>query len=130
MYFMELSLGGSPYSNSTYPNGNPLPVPITKLQTPTSDIIVVGSWGDWVGGSWILDNMGCFTNREEGAPTATKVVVAAGHNAGGNVSYADGHAKWLPSQIIGYNITTETNCSNNFGGAGRAFGKCVSALHE
>ena len=99
-------------------------------QTPSSDVIIVGPWGNWVNGSWILDNLGCFHDREDGMPYSPVVVTAVGHNYRGNCGYADGHVKWLPNQRIAYNYATETTCSNNNGGTVRRFGKCASALHE
>ena len=130
MYFMEDSLAGSyPYSSPTALTGAPIPVPISLLQTPSLDIIVIGAWS---GIPWIIDYLGGFQTRQEGSPSATPQPAATGHNNGGNVAFADGHVKWQPSQIIAGSLQTETNCYGSYGQwtPNRPFGKCASPFHE
>ena len=137
-----LSAGGC---NSTQPF-NPIPVATTKLQTPSQDAVFLGAWGGYTSTpsnpgstySWFLDNVNSIATRTEGSPQATLAPVKVGHNQGGNVSFADGHAKWLPSQLIGAAIAAENACDNqapynnaaNNWGDNRPFGICASLFHE
>ncbi|MDR3709858.1 MAG: prepilin-type N-terminal cleavage/methylation domain-containing protein [Capsulimonadaceae bacterium] len=126
-------------------NANPMPVHMTMLQTPSQDAVFLASWGQYAPTvsnpstySWFLDTPNDLAQRVEGSPLAAIGVVKQGHNQGGNVAYADGHAKWLPSQLIGAAVNAENACCNTAPyntaaydwGAERPFGLCSTMLHE
>lgn len=79
-----MSLGGSCGGNT---------ISMASVQSPAQLGAVFGAWAD---NGFIMDNLGVGGpfSRMEGSPeggTANKI----GHLNGGNVSYADGHSKWI-----------------------------------
>lgn len=137
-YFMELSTPGAAESDA---NGNcaQVPLPISKLQTPSSDAVFLESWGNGGGSNeWMFDGGSQLAGRVTGslqfsnAPAGTSPQLGVvGHQNGGNALYADGHVKWFPTGCLMAQINLEMSYnSSNQARMQRPFGALATMFHE
>ncbi|MDR3708476.1 MAG: DUF1559 domain-containing protein [Capsulimonadaceae bacterium] len=118
----------------------PTPIQLSQLQFPASDMVFVGAWCGTANWFWLLDNTTTFSQRIEGSENAQTwgtnsnyvacPALAAGHNAGGNASYADGHVKWFSRGYLDAQIAIENSSPANVLRSTRAFGLAPSMFHE
>jgi prepilin-type processing-associated H-X9-DG protein len=136
-YFLQKWSTSYVSGSGSTPNYSPA-MPLPKLQTPALDGVLFGSWFNSPI-AWVMDNVYAF-ERIEGNPMDSgnalngltapqKATIARGHNSGGNVMYADGHVKWLPSQILLQQDQLElaSPASQN---PQRTFGTAPTIFHE
>ncbi len=136
-YFLQKWSPNYVTGSGATPNYSPA-LPLAKMQTPALDGVVFGSWYNNPT-ACVLDNVYAF-ERIEGNPNdsgtglnslngADKTTVSRGHNNGGNVMYADGHVKWLPSQVLQQQDQLElaSPASQN---SARTFGVAPTLFHE
>jgi prepilin-type processing-associated H-X9-DG protein len=111
---------------------NGVPVSISQLLTPAQDAVVVGNWGNLKddNNAWAITSVNSF-QAMEGFPlktlTAPTEDAIRGHNNGGTIVYADGHAKWQPGMFLYGQYKIEAAAA---GGAYRAFGVTSTLFHE
>jgi len=135
-YMMMQWQAGNPYNAIVAGTSNDLcgaqtPAQMSQLTTPASDGLFFadrsqwGGWLFWGAGNGLYFVEGLNNNNYQGEqPTGP----TPGHNAGGNVLYADGHVKWLTGTYLGSQQVLENVSGSN---SARGFGSSTPTLfHE
>lgn len=141
----------TPLTSTTQPaNNQPVPLMMSQIHMPDTDLIIVEAWDEADGSlDWLMDSPGDFGTRATGSlhftqnpgqSQSTAQIGIAGHMNGGNAIYADGHVKWystgyfmaqLNKEIYtcGGNVTGNLTTNPSWG-AIRIPGNCSTMFHE
>jgi prepilin-type N-terminal cleavage/methylation domain-containing protein/prepilin-type processing-associated H-X9-DG protein len=111
----DASLPTTQYVNNYGINGNVVGQPLALLRTP-AELAYVGDSRHWygsqgAGGSFAYPMMGL--NGVACCSYATHPANGTRHNMGSNLSFCDGHAKWLSAETIMSMIATAPNTLMN-----------------
>ena len=130
-YFLERSK--IPLANQPNYLYYPVPLPMSSLLTPSQDGAIFADWGAVTDdtNSFAILSVNTFPSIEgfplNSAQTAVNQTTVRGHNNGGIVTYADGHAKWQPGLFLYSQYQIEYAAA---GGAYRNFGIISTLYHE
>jgi len=130
-YFLERSK--VPLANQPNYLYYPVPLPMSSLLTPSQDGAVFADWGAVTddNNSFAIVSVNTFPSIEgfplNSAQTTVNPTTVRGHNNGGIVTFADGHAKWQSGLFLYSQYQIEVAAA---GGAYRNSGIVSTLYHE
>lgn len=108
------------------------PIAISQIDSPANVGAFFGSWGQY--DADIIAYEWWNWNKIEGFVKDNQFFMTdgpRGHNGGGNIAFADGHAKWLPGKYITAQANREVyRWYGNFNGPTGAPGNNPTIFHE
>ncbi|MDR3708216.1 MAG: DUF1559 domain-containing protein [Capsulimonadaceae bacterium] len=141
--YTEVSYGYNAYLMEQWKLGNPngvttanalcgaiTPAKLSQLTTPSQDGLFFADRTQWAGyllawaaNSFLMVEGIDNNNYQSEQPNGPQ----QGHNAGGNVAYADGHVKWLTGKFLGGQQVIENQSGSN---SARGFGSTTPNIYH